>query len=101
MRSRYCAYALGLTPYILATTAPESPHAKSNVAEWEAEVERFCHHSRFVGLQVHAAHRESDAGSVHFTARLVQNGREERLEERSRFVLRGGRWFYVEAADLN
>jgi SEC-C motif-containing protein len=97
MRSRYCAYARGLTDYILDTTAPESPHGQLDRAAWKAEVERFCAQSRFVGLTVHAAECERAQGQVHFTARLMQDGREVRLEERSRFVRRDGRWFYVEA----
>ena len=99
MRSRYCAYAHGLTAYILATTAPESPHVQRDRAKWEADVVRFCAQSGFVGLKVHAADAEGDQGRVHFTARLVQNGREVLLEERSRFVRRNGQWFYVEAVE--
>ena len=97
MRARYSAYALGLVPFILATTAPESPHAQTDAVKWQSEVERFCRFTRFVGLRVHEAHHSDDVGLVHFTAQLVQGGQQTALEERSRFLCRGGCWFYLEA----
>lgn len=88
MRSRYSAYALGLTDYLLATwhasTRPESVEADLPGLKW-------------LGLQVRQ-HQVQDAthATVDFVARSKLAGRAQRMHERSRFVRENGRWFYVD-----
>ncbi len=94
MRSRYCAYALGLADYILATTHPKGPHHERNRAAWLNEVQRFCESTSFEGLVVSGAREEGDRGMVAFHARLRQDEREATLSERSLFLREGGRWLY-------
>lgn len=88
MRSRYSAYVLGLTDYLLATwhpsTRPASIEANSAGLTW-------------LGLQVRG-HEVQDAAhaTVDFVARSKQGGRAQRLQEKSRFIFEGGFWFYVD-----
>lgn len=93
MRSRYCAYVLDLTDYLLATWHPSTRPA----ALIESGV-------RWLGLDVRA-HRMIDAthATVEFVARSRDaSGRANRLHETSRFVLESerpdepARWFYVD-----
>jgi SEC-C motif domain protein len=88
MRSRYSAYALGLTDYLLATW-----HASTRPASLQAEP-AAC---RWLGLEVrrHLLH-DDDHASVEFVARSKLGGRANRLHETSRFVREAGRWFYVD-----
>ena len=81
MRSRYAAYALGRTAYILDTTHPDSPHHEGDRAAGAAEV-------------VEASER-GDEGFVRFVARIEQDGRPGVIAENSRFLRVGGRWRYV------
>ena len=100
MRSRYCAYALGLADYILATTHPEGPQFQHDEVAWRAQVLAFCAGTRFQGLRVvpataSAASSEStEEAWVSFYASLNQSGVDASFGERSRFLKHLGRWCY-------
>ena len=100
MRSRYTAYATGAAGHILNTTHPRGPHHQANSAQWRASVLAFCDATEFHGLTVHDATINGERGEVHFTAHLVQDGREATLEERSAFVRVDGVWLYHSALTL-
>ena len=88
MRSRYSAYVLRNEQYLLATwhssTRPDSIPFNPNV--------------KWLGLRIVASRVTGDASAeVEFVARSrASNAAAVRLHERSRFVLEGGRWFYVD-----
>lgn len=88
MRSRYTAFVLGDSGYLLATWHPDTrPDALplDPAQQW-------------LGLQV-KAHLPIDAthAEVAFVARSRDaSGRASRLVEHSRFVREGGRWYYVD-----
>lgn len=87
MRSRYCAYVLDLRDYLLATwhpsTRPAAVDAPPAGLKW-------------LGLEIKRHTVLSDtAAQVEFVARSKVGGRAHRLQEASRFVLDGGRWYYV------
>lgn len=87
MRSRYSAYVLELTDYLLATWHPRTRPAS-------------LHHEpglRWLGLQLQS-HRTTgpDTAEVSFVARSKLGGRAHRLQETSRFERMQGRWFYVD-----
>jgi SEC-C motif-containing protein len=88
MRSRYCAYVLGLRDYLLETwhpsTRPATLDADPGGTKW-------------LGLEVRAHRRLSDdRATVEFVARSRVGGRGLRLHETSRFVREAGRWLYVD-----
>jgi len=88
MRSRYSAYALGLTDYLMATWHPRTrPPA----------VEPSPPGLRWLGLEVRAHHAiDGEHATVEFVARSKLGGRAHRLHETSRFERVDGRWFYVD-----
>ena len=90
MRSRYSAYVLGLTSYLMDTwhrdTRPGEPLVLDAGVKW-------------LGLEVRShTVLDADRARVHFVARSKQGGRAHRLVELSRFVREGGRWFYVDGS---
>ncbi len=85
MRSRYSAYVLGLTDYLLATWHPST-------APGELELSPL----KWLGLEVRHAQTQGDAGVVEFVARWREDGRGVRLHETSRFVREEGRWRYID-----
>ena len=89
MRSRYTAYVLGREAYLLATW-----HPSTRPAGLQLDAEPRPH---WIGLTV-KRHEvlDADHASVEFVARYKVNGRAFRLQENSRFVREGGRWFYVD-----
>jgi SEC-C motif-containing protein len=88
MRSRYSAFVLDLTGYLLDTwhpsTRPASLDPSPAALSW-------------LGLDVRR-HTVQDTthATVEFVARSKLGGRAERLHETSRFVREDGRWFYVD-----
>ena len=92
MRSRYSAYVLGLTDYLLATwhpsTRPASIEASPQGLTW-------------LGLQVRSFEvQDATHSTVEFVARSKQGGRAHRMHEKSRFFFestdKSGFWFYVD-----
>jgi SEC-C motif-containing protein len=93
MRSRYCAFALGLEDYLLASWHDSTRPPDLNLAEESG--------TKWLGLDI-KRHQNIDAehAIVEFVARYRIAGRAYRLHEISRFVCRDGRWLYVDG-DLN
>ena len=88
MRSRYSAFVLGLTDYLLETW-----HSSTRPAELEPDPPGL----KWLGLQVRSEHQNApDEAFVEFVARTRLNGKAQRLHETSRFVREQGRWFYVD-----
>jgi SEC-C motif domain protein len=86
MRSRYSAFVLGLTDYLLDTWHPDTR---------PASLEPDPPGLKWLGLEVRRhALQDADHGTVEFVARSKLGGRAHRLHEISRFVREGGRWFY-------
>ncbi len=96
MRSRYAAYALGLSDYILETTDPEGPLWRADQDAWREQIAGWIAETRFLGLKVEAFEAEEAEAWVTFDARLFGEGKAYSLRERSRFVLRDGRWLYCD-----
>ena len=88
MRSRYCAYVLGLRDYLLDTWHPSTR---------PASIEPDPPGLKWLGLDVKRHQQlDSDHAIVEFVARSKLAGRAQRLHETSRFVREGGRWTYVD-----
>ena len=86
MRSRYSAYALGLSDYLLATWHPDTRPAELDVATPPQP--------KWIGLDVVRHIPDGDAATVEFVARYRVGGRAHRLCETSRFIREDGRWYY-------
>lgn len=85
MRSRYSAYAMGLSDYIIETTYPGKPLDKK-------EIEAFSKNTDFVGLEI----MDSNDTFVTFRAELKQGGKDASFTEKSRFLRLEERLYYVD-----
>ena len=88
MRSRYSAFVLDRTGYLMdtwhATTRPASIGANPPGLKW-------------LGLEVRRhLPIDEDHATVEFVARSKLAGRAQRLQEVSRFLREDGRWYYVD-----
>jgi SEC-C motif-containing protein len=91
MRSRYCAYVLGLHDYLLDTWHPST--RPPSVDEQPAGL-------RWLGLELRRSSLDGpDRATVEFIARSKLGGRAHRLHETSRFERVDNRWLYVMALD--
>jgi SEC-C motif-containing protein len=92
MRSRYSAFVLNVSAYLLDTWHPSTRPALIEPPEPGL---------RWLGLDVKRVEPgeqgEPDRGVVEFVARSKLDGRAHRLHEVSEFVREEGRWFYLKA----
>jgi SEC-C motif-containing protein len=90
MRSRYTAYVLHRSDYLLATWAPETKPAALNL-----ENERV----QWLGLKIHRCLdglATDSEGEVEFTAAYLTANILCTMHEVSRFIRFAGRWYYVD-----
>ena len=114
MRSRYTAFTRRDEAYLLATWHASTRPAALNLAadtatKWIGlDVKRFeagCADGGIHGGSGSGVNSGINSGTdggadnaiVEFVARYKTGGRAQRLQETSRFVREGGRWYYVEA----
>lgn len=90
MRSRYTAFTLQRGDYLLATWHPDS---RPSTIDFEEGI-------KWLGLTVRKVTPPIDADNgpawVEFVARSRVDGKGQRLHERSRFLRRSGRWYYLD-----
>jgi SEC-C motif-containing protein len=89
MRSRYAAHARRLDGYLLATW-----HPSTRPAALDLDPGLLWQRLEVLGV-VGGAAGESE-GEVEFRAHYRHHRTSGELHERSRFVRRGGRWFYLD-----
>jgi SEC-C motif-containing protein len=98
MRSRYSAYAKGLTDYIISTTHPDNPSCKKDHEQWKKEITLFCNFTEFRDLEISEFTDGEKEAYVTFTAYLDQNQQDTTFTERSRFLKEGERWLYRDSS---
>jgi SEC-C motif-containing protein len=95
MRSRYCAYALNLADYIMATTHPENPRYQADKPAWKKSLQQFSKNTLFDGLTILEFIDGDTEAFVTFRAHLRQHGQDASFTEKSRFLKEGPRWLYA------
>jgi len=96
MKSRYAAYAAGVSDYILRTTHPDNPDYSTDRKSWKESIEVFSQGTDFLGLEIEAYTAGEQEAFVTFTA-ILSSGE---MRERSRFLKEDGIWLYVEGEML-
>lgn len=96
MRSRFSAYALAKTDYIIDTTLPDSEAWEGDLDVWRDRIRVFSKSCDFHGVDIlDAPAPVGDHGEVEFKARISENGRDVSFVERSQFSRRDDRWYYT------
>ena len=90
MRSRFTAYALDKTDYILATWDASVQPEKINFADENLDWQRL----KIIDTKKGGIN--DSKGVVEFKAFYLNNGEAYMLHEISRFTKSNGRWFYVD-----
>ncbi len=90
MKSRYSAYALGQSRYIIDTTHPDNPDHTEDTAAWLAEIEAFSEQTEFRRLEILEFEGGDEEAFVTFHATFGDG----EMVERSRFVCEEGKWLY-------
>lgn len=92
MKSRYTAYVMGNIDYLMishhSTTQPISE--KEEILNWTKSV-------KWLGLEIiEAPKTTSDEGFVTFKAHFLENGSQQVIYEKSRFLKENNYWTYVD-----
>jgi SEC-C motif domain protein len=95
MRSRYCAYALNLAPYLMKTLARGHEDRAMPEAELLKALQYGAQTRKFMGLTILRSDAKDDRGHVLFIARVFEKGRDCSFAELSHFVLEEGAWRYL------
>jgi SEC-C motif-containing protein len=93
MRSRYCAYTIKDSEYLLKTW-----HLKYRPASLDLNTEDERSQQQWIGLKIKKiiqGGQHDKSGQVHFIARYKINGKAYKLEENSFFEKMNGTWFYL------
>jgi len=94
MKSRYSAYAVGNSSYIIKTTHPDNPDYTTNIKNWEESILSFSKETNFLSLEIIEFIDGEEEAFVTFNARLSSGD----LKEKSRFLKLYGQWLYVDGA---
>jgi SEC-C motif-containing protein len=90
MRSRFTAYCLRNASYLLETwaahTRPIAISFANDHQQWQ----------KLAIIRTKAGGISDSNGIVEFTAHYIEDGQSLCMNERSRFVKTGGRWFYLD-----
>lgn len=101
MKSRYSAYTTSNANYIILTTHENNPDYSSNKTLWERDILEFCKNTNFEKLEILDFIDDDRESFVTFKATLFQNGNDISFIEKSRFLFKDGKWFYVDGEFLN
>jgi SEC-C motif-containing protein len=93
MRSRFSAYAIGLTDYIVKTTY--KTHESFLDSEWKSQIEFFTNNTKFLGLKILEVKNGESESFVKFKASLLTvSNNDISFTENSRFLKENNTWFY-------
>ena len=95
MRSRYSAYALNLSAYIISTTHPKGPHFSHDVTDWSQKIIAFSLNTQFNKLTMLDFQDGDPFATVTFVAHLSQNKKDASFTEKSLFEKINGKWLYL------
>ena len=90
MRSRYCAYSLGLSDYIMGTTHCNNSDFTDDLIAWRTSIDSFSRSTVFGGLKILEFIDDKNMAFVTFEALLNYTP----FTEKSRFLCVEGRWLY-------
>lgn len=88
MRSRYSAYCMANSTYLVDTL-----HPSQHTAQIKAEIAAFASSVHFCRLTIKSANQTEDRGQVSFTAYFLHGQKLDVIEEVSDFILLD-RWYY-------
>jgi len=90
MKSRYSAYAISNSNYIIKTTHPKNSDYNPNLKEWSRTIQQFSNSTEFLKLEIIEFIEAESEAFVTFKATLSSG----EMLEKSRFLKVDNRWLY-------
>lgn len=103
MRSRFSAFALGLTDYLVKTTHSDNPERKTETdpERWKRDLDAIASQARFDSLKILEFKDGDSQSEVTFRAFISKGEEDLSFTERSLFTKEDGVWLYREGSILN
>lgn len=101
MKSRYCAYAIEKSEYIILTTHQNNRDFNTDTKVWNNDILDFSRNTKFEKLEILEFIDEQTESFVTFKANITQNKQDVSFVEKSRFVKENGKWQYIDGEFIN
>ena len=95
MKSRYSAYAVGDSKYIINTTHVLNNDYSEDKKTWENNIKNFMKDTNFKALEILEFIDETSEAYVTFKASIDINGADSTFTEKSKFIKENEKWLYV------
>ena len=96
MKSRYCAYAIEKSEYIILTTHQNNRDFNTDTKVWNNDILDFSRNTKFEKLEILEFIDGQTESFVTFKANITQNKQDVSFVEKSRFVKENGKWQYID-----
>jgi len=96
MKSRYSAYAISNSKYIIKTTHPNNSDYNTNLKEWSKNIEQFSNSTEFLKLEIIEFIDGENESFVTFKAQLSSG----EMLEKSRFLKVKNQWLYEREEEI-
>lgn len=94
MKSRFSAYTVGDSKYIIKTTHPQNNEYTDDTESWSESIKEFSKNSEFKGLVILDFIDGDEEAYVTFKALIEQYGQDASFVEKSKFYKVNGMWLY-------
>ncbi len=94
MRSRYSAFALNNSKYIIKTTHQGNQDFTTDTTQWLQDIENFSQNSEFQKLKILEFIDGENEAYVTFEATIFSHARDCSFCEKSKFLKQDNRWLY-------
>lgn len=101
MKSRYCAYAIEKSEYIILTTHQNNRDFNTDTKVWNNDILDFSRNTKFEKLEILEFIDGQTESFVTFKANITQNKQDVSFVEKSRFVKENGKWQYIDGEFIN
>ncbi len=101
MKSRYCAYAIEKSEYIILTTHQNNRDFNTDTKVWNNDILDFSRNTKFEKLEILEFIDGQTESFVTFKANITQNKQDVSFIEKSRFIKENGKWQYIDGEFIN
>ena len=101
MKSRYYAYAIEKSEYIILTTHQNNRDFNTDTKVWNNDILDFSRNTKFEKLEILEFIDGQTESFVTFKANITQNKQDVSFIEKSRFIKENGKWQYIDGEFIN
>ena len=101
MKSRYCAYAIEKSEYIILTTHQNNRDFNTDTKVWNNDILDFSRNTKFEKLENLEFIDRQNENFVTIKSNITQNKQDVSFINKSRFIKENGKWQYIDGEFIN